>query len=212
MSYLELLYSVFIFLCFASSTWSLNNTSHIKCSAQQRNSLLMFKKSLTYLNLSIDVPMNRFTPCKDWLGSSYYPKLMNWNTSTDCCNWDGVTCDHSTGDVIGIDVSCGMLQGTIYSNTSLFNLPRLKKLNLAYNVFAGSQLPPEIGRLSNSLTLLNLSFCLFSGPVPMNITLLHKLVSLDMSLNRFTFEPHVLNNLLRNSTNLEKLSLIYITI
>ncbi|PWA65335.1 leucine-rich repeat protein [Artemisia annua] len=51
-----------------------------------------------------------------------------------------------------------------------------------------------------------------SGQVPGNITLLHKLVSLDMSLNQFTLEPHVLNNLLRNSTNLEKLSLINVNI
>ncbi|PWA86865.1 Leucine-rich repeat-containing protein [Artemisia annua] len=107
--------------------------------------------------------------------------MMNWNTSTDCCNWNGVTCDYSTGDVISLDVSCGMLKGTIHPNSSLFNLPHLQKLNLAFNYFDCSQIPSEIGRFSNSLTHLNLSNCRFSGQVPPDITLLHKLVSLDLS-------------------------------
>ncbi|GJT40577.1 leucine-rich repeat-containing protein [Tanacetum coccineum] len=156
--------------------------------------------------------MNHFTPCKDWLGSSYYPILTNWNTHTDCCDWNGVTCDLSTSDVIDIDVSCGMLQGIIHANTSLFNLPRLQKLNLAYNFFAGSQLPHEIGRFSNSLTHFNVSFCLFFGQIPGNIALFLKLVSFDMSVNQFTLEYHVFNNLLRNATNLEELSLINVNI
>ncbi|PWA56986.1 Leucine-rich repeat-containing protein [Artemisia annua] len=73
-------------------------------------------------------------------------------------------------------------------------------------------------RFSNSLTHLNLSFCLFSGEVPPDITRLHKLVSLDLSLisyiNNNVFydsglklRPDVFINILHNFTNLEELSL-----
>lgn len=105
------------------------------------------------------------------------------NKITDCCNSGGVTCDRSTGDVISIDVSCGKLQGTIHPNSYIFNLSLLQKLNLAYNTFHGSQIPSKIGRFSNSLMHLNLYLCSFIGQVPPDITLLHKLVSLDLSKN-----------------------------
>ncbi|GJR14805.1 leucine-rich repeat-containing protein [Tanacetum coccineum] len=188
----------FIFTTFASSTL---NKIH-KCSKEQSEALLLFKQNLSYtytgsyLNYRCDV----------WLGSDYHAKMMNWNTNTDCCNWKGVTCDRSTGDVIGIDVNCGMLKGTIHPNSSLFNLPHLQKLNLAFNDFHGSQIPSEIGRFSNSLTHLNLSHCGLSGQVPPDITLLHKLVSLDIS-NYLKLGPHVFINMFQNFTNLEELSL-----
>ncbi|GJW72972.1 leucine-rich repeat-containing protein [Tanacetum coccineum] len=143
--------------------------------------------------------------------------MMKCETSTDCCIWNGVTCDRSTGDVIGIDASNGMLSGTIHANSSLFNLHHLQTLNLAYNDFTGSQIPSEIGRFSNSLTHLDLSYCGFSGQVPTEITLLHKLVSLDLSFNfigddDLKLEPHVFINMLRNFTNLEELSLAFVNI
>ncbi|GJV74943.1 leucine-rich repeat-containing protein [Tanacetum coccineum] len=141
--------------------------------------------------------------------------MMSWNTSTDCCIWNGVTCDRSTGDVIGIDLSCGMLSGTFHPNSSLFNLPHLQTLNLAFNDFDGFQIPSEIGRFSNSLTHLNLSYCGLSGQVPSDITLLHKLVSLDLSSNSeyyLELEPHVFINMLRNFTYLEELSLAFVNI
>nr|GFC43162.1 leucine-rich repeat-containing protein [Tanacetum cinerariifolium] len=141
--------------------------------------------------------------------------MMSWNTSTDCCNWDGVTCHYSTGDVIDLDLSCGMLKGTIHPNSSIFNLPHLQRLNLAYNYFYPSQIPHAIGKFSNSLTHLNLSNCLFSGQVPQDITLLHKLVSLDLSSNNdfmlvplvLKLTPDVFINMFRNFTNLKELSL-----
>lgn len=147
----------FSFTTFASST-SLNNNIH-KCSAKQSEALLLFKQSLSSSDYTD-------YECQDWLGSDYHLKMMNWNKNSDCCNWDGVTCDDSTGDVIGIDVSCGRLQGTIHPNSSLFNLPHLQTLNLAYNNLGGLQIPREIGSFSNSLTHLNLSGCYFFGQVP----------------------------------------------
>ncbi|GJT93608.1 leucine-rich repeat-containing protein [Tanacetum coccineum] len=139
--------------------------------------------------------------------------MMNWNTSTDCCNWDGVTCDLTTGDVIGIDLSCGRLKGTIHPNTSLFNLPHLQKLSLSSNDFDGSKIPREIGRFSNSLTHLSISGCWLSGQVPPDITLLHKLVYLDLSANpELKLRRGVFINLIHNVTNLEGLALKYVNI
>ncbi|XP_024964725.1 receptor-like protein Cf-9 homolog [Cynara cardunculus var. scolymus] len=132
---------------------------------------------------------------------------MNWNTSTDCCNWDGVTCDHFTNDVIALDLSCGMLRGTIHPNSTLFNLHHLQTLNLAFNNLTNSQLPREIGRFSNSLTHINISHTGFIGQVPTDIIILRKLVSLDLSWNDLKLEPHVFYNLLCSSTSLEELSL-----
>ncbi|GJY76524.1 leucine-rich repeat-containing protein [Tanacetum coccineum] len=204
MSYSKLLHSVFLFLSFASFSFSYSsfNATTPKCSMQQTVDLLNFKQSLFSINESTYDSI-----CEDWLGSDYYPIMMNWNTSRDCCKWNGVTCDQSTGDVTGIDLSCGKLKGTIHTNSSLFNLPHLKRLNLAWNGFYPSKLPSQIGRLSNSLTHLNLSNCGFN--VSMDITLLHKLVSLDLSVNVFDFiiGPHFFKELFRNFTNLEQLSL-----
>ena len=40
-----------------------------------------------------------------------YPKTESWgNRSTDCCNWDGVTCNTESGKVIGLDLSCSCLR------------------------------------------------------------------------------------------------------
>ncbi|KAJ0503417.1 putative leucine-rich repeat-containing, plant-type, leucine-rich repeat domain superfamily [Helianthus annuus] len=187
----------FLSLFFISSTSSSSssvNTTH-KCSVQQTHALLMFKQNLSSVNDT------------GYHCSGDNPVMINWNTSTDCCHWNGVTCDHSTGDVIGLDLSCGMLQGTIHPNTTLFHLPRLQKLNLAFNDFTDSQLPPTMGRLSNSLTHLNISFCWFTGQVPTDISHLHKLLSLDLSMNIINFEPHVFINLLQNLTMMKELSL-----
>ncbi|KAD7480256.1 hypothetical protein R6Q59_009026 [Mikania micrantha] len=200
----------FLFYFFISSTSSVNTTH--KCSAQQTLALLLFKQNLSSISFSIDDILYD-PPCERWLGSGYNPIMMNWNTNTDCCDWNGVTCDY-TGNVIGLELSCGMLQGTIHPNTTLFHLPNLQRVNLAYNDFANSQLPPDIGRVSNSLTHLNMSNCWLTGQVPTNISQLHKLVSLDLSGNgeEFILEPHVFIDLLQNFTVMEELSLKYVII
>ncbi|MFS8013124.1 putative leucine-rich repeat-containing, plant-type, leucine-rich repeat domain superfamily [Helianthus anomalus] len=196
----------FLSLFFISSTTSSINTTH-KCSVQQTLDLLHFKQYISSINNTLFE-----YECKNWLGSGYNPFMVNWNTGTDCCEWNGVTCDDSTGDVIGLDLSCGMLQGTIHPNTTLFHLPRLQRLNLAYNNFTDSQFPPAIGRLSNSLTHLNISSCEFTGQVPTTISHLNKLVSLDLSSNDFNLEPHVFINLLQNLTVMKELSLTDVNI
>ncbi|KAL9998150.1 putative non-specific serine/threonine protein kinase [Helianthus debilis subsp. tardiflorus] len=109
-------------------------------------------------------------------------------------------------------MSYGMVQGTIHPNFTLFHLPRLQRLNLAYNNFTDSQLPPDIGRLSNSLTHLNISYCGFTSQVPTYTSHLHKMVSLDLSFNEINLEPHVFINLLQNLTVMKELSLTFVNI
>ncbi|KAM0023589.1 putative leucine-rich repeat-containing, plant-type, leucine-rich repeat domain superfamily [Helianthus debilis subsp. tardiflorus] len=203
----------FLSLLFISSTSfssSSVNPTH-KCSVQQTLALLQFKQNLSSIN---DTLSWYYSEGKNWLGSGYNPVMVNWNTSTDCCDWNGVTCDHSTGDVIGLDLSCGMVKGTIHPNSTLFHLPRLQRLNLAFNNFTHSQLPPAIGRLSNGLMHLNISSCGFTGQVPTYISHLLKLVSLDLSWNGndLKLEPHVFINLLQNLTVMKELSLANVNI
>ncbi|GKF17586.1 leucine-rich repeat-containing protein, partial [Tanacetum coccineum] len=157
----NILFLLILFTMFASSS----NNIH-KCHEKQSEALLQLKHDLSPTSYTFDS----------------YSIMMNWNTSTYCCNWNGVTCDRSMGDVIDIDVSCGMLNGTIHANNSLFNIPHLQTLILAFNHFDDFKIPNEIGRFSNSLTHLNLSYRGgLSSKVPPEITLLHKLVSLDLN-------------------------------
>ncbi|KAH0736710.1 hypothetical protein KY285_012417 [Solanum tuberosum] len=143
-----------------------------------------------------------------------FPKTKSWNESRDCCTWDGVTCDMLNGHVIGLELSCSRLKGTIHPNSSLFQLHHLQTLNLAYNNFSTSSIPHNIGRLTN-LRDLNLSYSYFDGKIPTEISYLSNLVSLDLTppnkyelqLDQRTFEA-----MLHNLTNLEVLSLSFVNI
>ncbi|XP_038690684.1 receptor-like protein 9DC3 [Tripterygium wilfordii] len=95
---------------------------------------------------------------------------------------DGVTCDTVTGRVIGLDLSRSLLQGSLFSNNSLFQLSHLQKLNLAHNDFSDSKISPNFGQF-RSLAHLNLSSSSFLGEVPYEISHLSNLISLDSSFN-----------------------------
>ncbi|XP_031273141.1 receptor-like protein Cf-9 homolog [Pistacia vera] len=136
--------------------------------------------------------------------------MHSWEEDSDCCSWDGVTCDTETGHVIGLDLSCGWLHGNIPSNTTLFLLPQLQTLNLAFNNFNHSHISPGFSFFPR-LTYLNLSFSNFSGQLPFEISHLSKLVSLDLSQNfQVSIDTPVLEGLVQNLTKLEELSLDYI--
>ena len=106
-----------------------------------------------------------------------YPKTASWKEDKDCCTWDGVVCDKTTSHVIGLDLSCSWLYGPIHSNSALFFLPHLTRLNLNGNDFSGSLISSEFGRFK-ALTHLNLSNSMFSGKIPYEISHLPSLVSL----------------------------------
>ena len=103
-------------------------------------------------------------------------KLIYWNQSSDCCQWNGVTC--SMGGVIGLDLSEEFISGGLH-NSSLFELEYLQRLNLAYNDF-NSSIPLKFGKLNN-LRYLNLSNAGFHGQIPSEISHLTNLTILDLS-------------------------------
>ncbi|XP_044465935.1 receptor-like protein 33 [Mangifera indica] len=149
---------------------------------------------------------------------------MSWKEDSDCCSWDGVTCDKVTGHVIDLDLSCSWLYGNIPSNSSVFFLPQLQKLNLVFNDFYYSQISSNFGQLI-SLTHLNLSASNFNGSIPSEISHLSNLVSLDISsafdvypviyssyyLNvPLSIERPVFERLVHNLTMLKTLALNYV--
>ncbi|XP_027182115.1 receptor-like protein Cf-9 homolog [Coffea eugenioides] len=149
--------------------------------------------------------------CDEWSQYSF-PKTTHWKANTDCCSWDGVTCHNLTGRVIGLDLSCGELQGVIHPNSSLFHLSHLRHLNLAFNDFTGSRISHRFGSLK-SLTHLNLSFSNFEGEVASEISHLSNLISLDLSQNGFLrYEPSNFEGMLQNLTHLRELLLSFVSI
>ncbi|XP_016718377.2 receptor-like protein 6 [Gossypium hirsutum] len=130
--------------------------------------------------------------CNGIAGLKSYPKTNSWKEGTDCCSWDG-------------------LYGNFPSDTTLFLLPYLQKLNLAYNDFNRSKIPYEFGRFE-SLLYLNLSHARFVGEVPSQVSHLSKLVSLDLSSSiyyheQFTIDKHALEGIVHNLTEVRHLFL-----
>ncbi|KAG5628885.1 hypothetical protein H5410_000602 [Solanum commersonii] len=175
---------------------------------------LVFSSSLPHLcpndqALALLQFNNTFTINLDASSSDYDPKTVKWNKSTYCCSWDGVKCDETTGQVIELDLSSSQLRGKFHSNSSLFKLSNLKKLDLSDNDFFGSLISPKFGELS-SLTHLDLSYSSFTGLIPEEISRLSKLHVLRIrSINQYDlrFGPHNFELLLKKLTQLRELDL-----
>ncbi|PHT35305.1 hypothetical protein CQW23_27105 [Capsicum baccatum] len=141
-----------------------------------------------------------------------YPKTSSWNMSRDCGLWDGVICDEMSGHVIELDLGCSSLAGTIDSNSSLFQLSHIKRLNLSYNNLYSSKISPKFGRFSN-LTHLDLSGSSLSSQIPYEISHLSKLQSLFLSGNsELRVLPRDFKMLLQNLTQLRELDLSHVNI
>ncbi|PHT90128.1 hypothetical protein T459_05241 [Capsicum annuum] len=115
-------------------------------------------------------------------GDCYNPKTLSWNKSTECCSWDGVHCDQTTGQAIELDLTCSGLQGKFHPNSSLFQLSSLKRLDLSHNDFSGSLISPKFGELSN-LMHLDFIYSGFTGLIPAEISHLSKLQALHIWTN-----------------------------
>ncbi|KAG4203807.1 hypothetical protein ERO13_A04G007300v2 [Gossypium hirsutum] len=191
-----------LFLFFPHLYASFSSSGSQSCSHPEAASLIQFKNSF-----SITQTDDAARYCNDFSGLKSYPKTNSWKEGTDCCSWDGVTCDHLNAHVIALDLSCSWLYGNFPSNTTLFLLPHLQKLNLAHNDFNYSKIPSEFGRFT-SLFFLNLSRTRFVGEVPSQVSHLSKLVSLDLSLNfGQTFDEHALEVLVHNLTEVRHIFL-----
>ncbi|XP_024183316.1 receptor-like protein 7 isoform X1 [Rosa chinensis] len=201
------LFLFFIFLkgCNTSTSHELSY-----CHDEESSALLQFKQSFT-----IDAFASGL--------EGAYPKVLSWKqaqggNNTSCCTWDGVECDEHTGHVIGLDLRSSCLYGSIHSNSSLFRLVHLQRLNLADNHFNYSQIPTSIRNFPR-LTHLDLSFSVFSGRVPSEVSQLVKLSLLNLSHNTdssgvglLTLDGSDFRSLVQNLTNLQRLRLRFINI
>ncbi|XP_062153633.1 receptor-like protein 34 [Alnus glutinosa] len=140
------------------------------CLEDERSALLQFKDSFVINKSASPDP-------------SACSKLASWTLEGehgDCCLWDGrVYCNEETVHVIDLDLSGSCLYGSFNSNSSVFRLFQLQRLNLAYNDFNDSQIPSAVGNLS-MLTYLNLSYSVFSGQIPESLANLSSLTTLDL--------------------------------
>ncbi|XP_059461896.1 receptor-like protein 6 [Corylus avellana] len=122
-------------------------------------------------------------------------KLVKWNHSADCCSWEGVTCNE--GRVIGLDLTNEFISGGLDNSSSLFSLQHLESLSLAYNDLNYSpEIPSEFDKLAN-LSYLNLSNVGFAGQIPIAISRLTRLVTLDLSTDYYIFQLKLENPNLR---------------
>ncbi|XP_057789437.1 receptor-like protein 30 isoform X1 [Salvia miltiorrhiza] len=133
-----------------------------QCLHHQKTLLLELKSNLTF-------------------DSSISRKLVQWNQTDDCCEWEGVECD-AAGRVINLQLDYESLSGTIEKLSTLSKLMYLERLNLAYNSLNGS-IPLSLFHLP-LLQQLKLSNNNFSGHVDEfpSLTLSH-LEELDLSSN-----------------------------
>ncbi|PHT95458.1 hypothetical protein T459_03340 [Capsicum annuum] len=144
----------------------------------------------------------------------YIPTTLAWNNSTNCCSCNRVHCDEMTGQVIELDVSCSGLQGKFHSNSSLFQLSNLKRLDLSFNNFFGSLISAKFSELS-SLMHLDLSRSGFIGLIPVEISHLSTLQVLRIwsdDLYGLTLGPYNFELLLKNVTQLKVLELFSVNI
>ncbi|XP_022149420.1 probable inactive leucine-rich repeat receptor kinase XIAO [Momordica charantia] len=178
---------------------SFSQVSAITCLEKELEALLRLKKSF------ID-PSHR---------------LASWK-GTDCCNWDGVGCNETTGYVTKIDLRntnevfpALFLSTILLSNSidsSLLEFKYLNYLDLSWNFFHHSQIPNFFGSMLE-LRYLNLSAASFSGKVPPHIGNLTKLVVLDLSFIDFYNERSKLlnSNYVEWISHLSSLKFLYLS-
>ncbi|XP_030924925.1 receptor-like protein 7 [Quercus lobata] len=174
-----------IFICSLTLIFAVSG----QCLRDQRSYLLELKNSFFF-------------------GTDFSNKVLPWNESVDCCSWEGVTC--SEGRVVGLNLDNQPIYGKLDSSSSLFRLHYLQHLSLAYNDFRDSCIPPEFGNLTN-LIYLNLSRTSFTGQIPIEISRLTRLVTLDLSdISNEEYQNLEGPNLVTLVQNLTRLTELYL--
>ncbi|XP_020415145.1 receptor like protein 30-like [Prunus persica] len=201
----------FIFLSLIATHCFLFVQTQALAQVDECSALLQFKESFA-INKSVSA---------DPLA---YPKVSFWTREGDgnrsnCCSWDGVECDEDFGHVVGLDLRSSCLYGSINSSNTLFRLVHLQRLDLSDNHFNFSQIPSRFGHDLSSLTYLNLSYSLFSGQIPSEISKLSKLSTLDLSFNGPKFDAYGIplkltkanmRSLVQNLTTIKQLHLNWV--
>nr|CAH66877.1 OSIGBa0158F13.8 [Oryza sativa] len=161
-----------------------------RCPAQQAAALLRLKRSFHHHHQPLLLP--------------------SWRAATDCCLWEGVSCDAAASGVVvtALDLgghgvhSPGGLDGA-----ALFQLTSLRRLSLAGNDFGGAGLPASGLEGLAELTHLNLSNAGFAGQIPIGVGSLRELVSLDLSSMPLSFKQPSFRAVMANLTKLRELRL-----
>ncbi|XP_057441601.1 receptor-like protein EIX2 [Lotus japonicus] len=164
-----------------SNYYKASAAEQVGCIEKERHTLLELKAGLV---------LDDTTLLPSW-------KSDSGNSSTDCCEWKGVSCSKKTGHVEMLDLNgdhFGPFRGEISS--SLIKLKHLKHLNLSRNRFIHNPpIPSFFGSLSR-LRLLDLKGSHFGGRIPNDLANLSHLQYLDLSSNNLEGTiPQQLGNL-----------------
>ncbi|CAN6181452.1 unnamed protein product [Urochloa humidicola] len=180
-----LLLFLFIIRCFSTDVAVAKlNTTAAPCLPDQASSLLQLKAS--------------------FIGDDNLP---SWQAGTDCCHWEGVTCDMAVGTVISLDLGESDLTG-LRLHPVLFNVTSLRNLSLAYIDFHKALLPAFGFERLTDLIHLNLSHTYFMCQIPIEIARLKNLVTMDLSGNyQLYFERPSFQTFMANMSNLRELFL-----
>ncbi|KAG5550617.1 hypothetical protein RHGRI_015534 [Rhododendron griersonianum] len=153
---------------------------HSQCLEDQKSLLLQLKNGL------------QFDPDSS-------AKLVNWTQSNDCCQWNGVTCDHF-GRVIGLDLNTESISGgtgvvtirvlNLQNNNLTGNItgtfPKccaLRTLDLSENLLEG-HVPKSLANCANA-EVLNLGINNIYGTFPCFLANLSRLRVLVLRSNKF---------------------------
>ncbi|KAG7576799.1 Leucine-rich repeat typical subtype [Arabidopsis thaliana x Arabidopsis arenosa] len=148
-------------------------TRHL-CRPEQRDALVKFKNEFEIGKR-----------CRYCLNG--HPKTESWGNNSDCCNWEGITCDAKSGEVIKLNLTCSSLHGR--NNfvgeipSSFGNLNQLTTLDVSYNKLTGNF--PNVLLNLTGLSSLSLSNNQFTGTLPPNITSLSNLMGFYANYNAF---------------------------
>ncbi|KAL3632133.1 hypothetical protein CASFOL_025117 [Castilleja foliolosa] len=133
-------------------------TCHRACNPMDRDSLSSFSRSL----------------------SSSPP--LDWSLSVDCCDWEGISCDGSSGRVTNLRLPSRRLVGSI--SPSILNLTSLTQLSLSHNSLSGP-LPARFFQTLNQLQVIDLSQNRLIGELNSSDTLPAKARIFNISSNQF---------------------------
>lgn len=123
--------------------------------------------------LAVAAPVARADTFRDALmevytntGGGSWNDNSGWGSDTDYCSWYGVSCPlHTTGNIVGLQLSNNGLRGPIPASVSL--IKTMKTLDLSNNALTGP-IPPVFGNMP-ALVTLDLSSNSLSGSIPANM-------------------------------------------